>query len=339
MSARNLILLFVALLVAGSTAYFARGLMTRPPQQVVVQAPAPPPPSSSAILVAAGDLPAGTLLLEEHLKWQPWPENSMGPNYIKQTDADIKSYVGAVVRRGISAGQPIMPSLIVKPGDRGFLAAVLKPGMRAVSVGVTDVAGIAHLIMPGDRVDLLLTQTLVPVPGTEESGNQDRKGAETVLENIRILAVDTVLDDVKEQAIDGKTVTIEVTPKQAEMITIAVEIGRIAFSLRGLENNGFDRSIVATSATMPSGDMPASADATDGADTGADDAPAADATDGATNVVVGGPEDLNEEMDKPWRGESYTLDSEVSRLIVPLNGNGHKVLVFHGTQAEQLMFK
>ena len=333
MSARNLILLFVALLVAGSTAYFARGLMTRPAQQVVVQAPAPPPPSSSAILVAAGDLPAGTLLLEEHLKWQPWPENSMGPNYIKQTDADIKTYVGAVVRRGINAGQPIMPSLIVKPGDRGFLAAVLKPGMRAVSVGVTDVAGISHLIMPGDRVDLLLTQTIVPVSGTEESGNQDRKAAETVLENIRILAVDTVLDDVKEQSIDGKTVTIEVTPKQAEMITIAVEIGRIAFSLRGLENNGFDRSIVATSATMPTDDMAASTDATAG------DTAAADTTDGATNVVVGGPEDLGEEMDKPWRGESYTLDSEVSRLIVPLNGNGHKVLVFHGTQAEQLTFK
>jgi pilus assembly protein CpaB len=336
MSARNLILLIVALLVAGSTAYFARGLMTRPAPQVVVQAPAPPPPSSSAVLVAAADLPAGTLLLEEHLKWQPWPENSMGPDYIMQTEANIKDYVGAVVRRGINAGQPIMPSLIVKPGDRGFLAAVLKPGMRAVSVAVGDVSGIAHLIQPGDRVDLLLTETIVPVDGTETSGNQDRKAAETVLENIRILAVETVLDDVKKQPIDGKTVTIEVTPKQAEMITIAVEIGRIAFSLRGLENHGFDRSIVATSTPMPAGatgadDTDMAADAPAGA--------AADTTDGATNIVVGGPEDLGEEMDKPWRGESYTLDSEVSRLIVPLSGRGHPVSVFHGTQAETLMFK
>jgi len=330
MSARNLILLFVALLVAGTTAYLARGLMTKPAPQVVVQAPAPPPPSSSAILVAAGDLPAGTLLLEEHLKWQPWPENSMNPNYIKQTDQDIKSFVGAVVRRGITAGQPIMPAMIVKPGERGFLAAVLKPGMRAVSVGVTDVAGISHLILPGDRVDLLLTQTLVAEPSDEESGNKDRKGAETVLENIRILAVDTVLNDVKNEPIDGKTVTIEVTPKQAEMITIAVEIGRIAFSLRGLENNGFDRSIVATSAPVP-GDAATDADA----------GPAAETADGdaATNVVVGGPEDLGEELEKPWRGESYTLDSEVSRLIVPLTGNGHKVAVYHGTSAETLTFK
>lgn len=330
MSARNLILLFVALLVAGSTAYFARGLMTRPAQQVIVQAPAPPPPSSSAILVAAGDLPAGTLLLEEHLKWQPWPENSMGPNYIKQTDAKVQDFIGSVVRRGITTGQPIMPSLIVKPGDRGFLAAVLKAGMRAVSVGVTDVAGISHLIMPGDRVDLLLTQTIIPIDGTEESGNQDRKAAETVLENIRILAVDTVLDDVKNQPIDGKTVTIEVTPKQAEMITIAVEMGRIAFSLRGLENNGFDRSIVATSASGPADDT---------ADTAADGTAAADTAEGSTNIVVGGPEDLDDELDKPWRGESYTLDSEVSRLIIPLSGTGHKVSVFHGTQAETLTFK
>lgn len=333
MSARNLILLFVALLVAGSTAYFARGLMTRPAPQVVVQAPAPPPPSSSAVLVAAGDLPAGTLLLEEHLKWQPWPENSMGPNYIKQTEAKVEDYIGAVVRRGITTGQPIMPSLIVKPGDRGFLAAVLKAGMRAVSVGVTDTAGISHLIMPGDRVDLLLTQTLVPIDTGEEVTDQDRKAAETVLENIRILAVDTVLDDVKNQPIDGKTVTIEVTPKQAEMITIAVELGRIAFSLRGLENNGFDRSIVATTATMPAD----TAAAADGA-TAAVDA-AADSADGSTNIVVGGPEDLDDELDKPWRGESYTLDSEVSRLIVPLGGTGHKVYVYHGTQAETLTFK
>ncbi len=338
MSARNLILIFVALLVAGSTAYFARGLMSRPPQQVIVQAPAPPPPSSSTILVAAGDLPAGTLLLEEHLKWQPWPENSISPNYIKQTEAKVQDFVGAVVRRGIIAGQPIMSTMIVKPGERGFLAAVLKPGMRAVSVAVTDVAGIAHLIVPGDRVDLLLTQTIIPVDAAEASANRDRKAAETVLENIRILAVDTVLDDVKEQAIDGKTVTIEVTPKQAEMITIAVELGRIAFSLRGLENNGFDRSIVATSATMPTDDMAAGTDATAGTGPTADDT-AAETTDGGANVVVGGPEDLGEEMDKPWRGESYTLDSEVSRLIVPFNGNGHKVSVFHGTQAEQLTFR
>jgi pilus assembly protein CpaB len=326
MSARNLILLFVALLVAGTTAYLARGLMTRPAPQVVVQAPAPPPPSSSAVLVAAADLPSGTLLLEEHFKWQPWPENSMGPGYIKQTEANVKDFVGAVVRRGIIAGQPILPAMIVKPGERGFLAAVLKPGMRAVSVGITDVAGISHLILPGDRVDLLLTQTLL-AEVTGEEGGHERKGAETVLENIRILAVDTVLNDVKNEPIDGKTVTIEVTPKQAEMITIAVEIGRIAFSLRGLENNGFDRSIVATSTPLP-------ANPADAAETAV-----AAADDGSTTVVVGGPDDLSEELEKPWRGESYTLDSEVSRLIVPLTGNGHVVSVFHGTTAETLKFK
>lgn len=326
MSARNLILLFVALLVAGTTAFLARGLLTRPAPQVVVQAPAPPPPSATAVLVAAADLPAGTLLLEEHFKWQPWPENSMGPGYIKQTEANVKEFVGAVVRRGITAGQPILPPMIVKPGERGFLAAVLKPGMRAVSVSISDVAGISHLILPGDRVDLLLTQTLL-AEVTGEEGGQERKGAETVLENIRILAVDTVLNDVKNEPIDGKTVTIEVTPKQAEMITIAVEIGRIAFSMRGLENNGFDRSIIATSS--PTADPQAAADA----------ATAPADADGTTNVVVAGPDDLSEELEKPWRGESYTLDSEVSRLIVPLAGSGQKVSVYHGTTAEYLTFK
>jgi hypothetical protein len=111
------------------------------------------------------------------------------------------------------------------------------------------------------------------------------------------------------------------------MITIAVEIGRIAFSLRGLENNGFDRSIVATSTPLPANPADAAETATAAAD------------DGSTTVVVGGPDDLSEELEKPWRGESYTLDSEVSRLIVPLTGNGHVVSVFHGTTAETLKFK
>lgn len=324
MSARNLILLLVAILVAGATAYFARGLMTRPPQQVMVQAPALPP-STGAILVAAADLPAGTLLLEEHLKWQPWPENSMNPNYIAQADSKIETYIGAVVRRGITTGQPVMPSQIVMPGERGFLAAVLKPGMRAVSVGVSDTSGIAHLILPGDRVDLLLTQTLVmDTSGDEATG--DRKAAETVLENIRILAVDSSLDDLNNKSIDGKTITIEVSPKQAEMITVAVELGRIAFSMRGLENNGFDRAIVATTDGEPAPEAAGSTNPAGLAETSA-----------ATSIVVGGPEDFGEELDRPWRGEGYTLDSEVSRLIAPFSGT--KVHVFHGNQAEELTFR
>jgi len=325
MSARNIILLLVAIMVAGATAYFARGLMTRPPQQVVVQAPAPPPPSSGAILIAAADLPAGTLLLEEHLKWQPWPENSMNPNFIKQADAKLENYVGAVVRRGINNGQPIMPSQIVKPGDRGFLAAVLKPGMRAVSVGVGDVSGISHLILPGDRIDLLLTQTVLS-DGGGETASGERRAAETVLENIRVLAVDTTLDDLNNKAIDGKTITIEVTPKQAEMITVAVELGRIAFSMRGLENNGFDRAIVSSGNDTQDTATSDASDATGPADTSA-----------TTSIVVGGPEDFGDELDRPWRGEGYTLDSEVSRLIAPFSGT--KVHVFHGNQAEELTFK
>src|SRR6185436_11825363 len=101
------------------------------PQQVQA-----PPKAVTKVLVAKANLPAGLLLKEEHLRWQSWPDDTLDEAYIPEEGSDITKYYGAVVKRGVAAGQPITEAQVARPGDRGFLAAVLKPGMRAISVGI-----------------------------------------------------------------------------------------------------------------------------------------------------------------------------------------------------------
>jgi pilus assembly protein CpaB len=146
-----------------------------------------------------------------------------------------RSLIGTVVRLPIAAGQPITSSRIVRPGEQGFLAAALKPGMRAISVAISDTSGIAGLVFPGDRVDLLLTHDIEAVGG----GTSKRHVSETVLENIRILAIDQSLNHQVDEkgtgpAMVAKTATIEVSPKQAEMVAVAGTLGLLSLSLRSL---------------------------------------------------------------------------------------------------------
>ena len=144
------------------------------------------------MLVADTDLAAGIFIKPQHLRWQRWPTDDVPDTYVlrgKRTDTDM---VGAVVRSSIAAGEPITDGAVVKPGDRGFLAAVLDPGMRAVSVPINATSSNAGLIFPGDRIDLILTQTLTSGDGST------RRVSETVLKDIRIIAMGAATSDLAE---------------------------------------------------------------------------------------------------------------------------------------------
>lgn len=340
MNARSLLIIIAALLVAGVTAFLARGWlsaeraqMQQQSQQVVVrEVPA------QAVLVAAANLPTGLFLKEEHLRWQEWPSDATDPNYLLKENTDLKTLIGSVVRRAITAGEPITGAKIVKPGDRGFLAAVIAPGMRAITVGISETSGVAGLIFPGDRVDLLLTHEL---PGENSESNEDRRASETVLENVRLLAIGKSLNDLGESPVDGKTATIEVTPKQAEMVAVLVELGRLSLSLRGLANEDVEAvdSVVMTSdapqTAQPTAagdrDSLAEADMAVTAEVGAH-APAGESPAGTPRATVP-PLDDNP---PPSRGQTYTLDSEVSRLI---GTNPVGVQVQRGSTSERIMFE
>jgi pilus assembly protein CpaB len=141
--------------------------------------------------------------------------------------------IGAVVRKRIATGEPLTDGAVVKPGERGFLAAVLEPGMRAVSVPITPASSNSGLIFPGDRVDLILTQSLIE----SESEGSVRRVSETVLNDIRIIAMGTETSDDPEagQAHEkAKTATLEVTPSQAEKVALLTELGKLSLSLRSL---------------------------------------------------------------------------------------------------------
>ena len=225
MSARSIMLIAAALLMTIGTVFVVRSWLdsqrARPP---VVRTERP---VQTEVLVARSDLPTGTLINEQHLRWQAWPDDKLPENYLVNGKFKKESLYGAVLRRGIAAGYPIVKSQVIKPGDRGFLAAVLKPGHRAYTIKISAASSAAGLVFPGDRVDLILTHKV-------GGGRGGQQVSETVLKNLRILAIDQSLNDTTNQPRIGKTATFEVTPKQAEILAVADGLGRLSLALRSL---------------------------------------------------------------------------------------------------------
>ncbi|WP_242137533.1 Flp pilus assembly protein CpaB [Sphingomonas sp. TREG-RG-20F-R18-01] len=255
MDSRKILLLVGALMIAAITAFMARSLIvgSATPQSaaMTVVAAAPDGPD---VLVATKALPVGTILDATSLRYQPWPKELVQNVYfIKKAGFDPKTLQGTVVRNAITAGQPLTQGALVKPGDRGFLAAALGPGMRAVTVPVQANTSVAGFVFPGDRVDLILTQSV--------AGGGDGpplKAAETIMRNLRVLATDQRTDNAAGE--DGKTVvktfsnvTIEATPRIAEQIAVAQTVGALSLSLRSIADNSteLEQAIASGNVSMP----------------------------------------------------------------------------------------
>jgi pilus assembly protein CpaB len=258
MDSRKIILLVGALIVAAITAFMARSLLagSSAPQAGAVTVAAPI--DGPEVLVATRALPVGTILDATALKFQPWPKELVDNAYYLKAATDLKSLQGTVVRNAITAGQPITQGALVKPGDRGFLAAALGPGMRAVTVPVSAQTGVAGFVFPGDRIDLVLTQT---VPGGGDG--PPLKVSETIMRNLRVLATDQRTDNTPGE--DGKTVvrtssnvTLEATPKIAEQIAVAQTLGSISLSLRSLADTSseLEQAIASGDIKVPDGNDP-----------------------------------------------------------------------------------
>jgi pilus assembly protein CpaB len=230
MRARTLVLFLVAILLAGGTAVLVRSWLAHQRTVEAEAAPMPPPPVLKFVLVAHGDLPRGQILKPADLEWQLWHDGSINHAYIQKGTKTIDDFVGWVVRDSFASGDPITEGKIVQPGKTGFLAAALQPGMRAVSVPVTVTSGISGFIFPGDQVDILITH---PLASGKSEGVQ-HQASETVLHDVRVLAVDQKLESKGGEAIVAHTATLEVTPKQSEIIAVAGEIGKLSLSLRSL---------------------------------------------------------------------------------------------------------
>ncbi len=232
MRARTMILFLVAILLAGGTAMLVRSWLVQQRTVEAEAAPMPPPPAQKSVLVARSAISRGQILKPTDLSWQTWPDGGLDHAYIQKGGKTIEDIAGWVARHPFGPGEPITESKIVAPGSRGFLAAVLRPGMRAVSVPVTATSGISGFIFPGDQVDILITHPLQASGGKGEG--VQHQASETVLHDVRVLAVDQKLDSKGGEAIVAHTATLEVTPKQSEVIAVASEMGKLSLSLRSL---------------------------------------------------------------------------------------------------------
>lgn len=191
--------------------------------------------NTSQILVAAADVPAGQFIQAQHVRWQAWAPEHVTQAFIKNVPTEKPdSYIGAVVRQGIRAGEPILRGQLVKPQERGFLAAVLDAGKRAIAVPITNVTGIAGFVFPGDHIDLILTHS---IHSQEDDKVNQRRASVTIVKDVRVLALDQDASDQGEaKAKVAKVATLEVSPKQAEVLTLALQLGTISLSLRSIAN-------------------------------------------------------------------------------------------------------
>ncbi len=192
-------------------------------------------PAKIAVLAAARPLRAGSLLKPEDLAAKEILVSDRSADMSADTPDARRALSGAMVRRSLSEGEPIRTSDVMRPGDHGFLAAVLQPGMRAVTVAVDATTGAAGLIWPGDRVDLILTQTIQAA--AMPLGH--RVAAETVLSNVRVIAIDQQLvqgADANQTDNQARTVTLEVTQEQAVSVSVATRLGRLSLSVRSADH-------------------------------------------------------------------------------------------------------
>lgn len=231
MPARKIILLLVALLIAGVTVLLAKSMLSSGGQP---GATAQKAAQVQEILVATKDLPSGTLLKDADMKWLAWPMETENADYAIKGKSDKGDFVGNVVRYGLRAGEPIMTGRVVKPGQSGFMAAALSPGMRAVSISITPVAGVAGFVFPGDHVDVLVTHQVNQRTGNGVESGGERKVSETILQDVRVLALDQKMDDQVTVPKVAQIATLEVTAKQAEAIVLASQMGALSLALRSI---------------------------------------------------------------------------------------------------------
>ena len=263
---RLLIVLIAAVSAIGLAVVLQRAMGGKPAESVAIAAPAPSEPSKpmTQVLVAKRDLPIGTRLVAADVEWQAWPSDAVNGAFItngaspakpegkvEEAKAAVagaadqmiggdpaKVVEGAIVRDPILTGEPITNRKIVRGGEGGYLSVVLTPGKRAMSVGVSSDTAVGGFILPGDRVDVLVTREN-SVSGDNGASGAKAIIAETVLQNIRVLALDqSTAADKDAKSIVAATATLEVGPVEAEALTRAKATGAVTLALRAYTDLG-----------------------------------------------------------------------------------------------------
>jgi pilus assembly protein CpaB len=229
MKAARLVVLGVAIAAGGLAALLAGGGDEPPP------APAPVAQIETVdVLVAQKDIGTGHGVVADDLKWQMWPTASTGPNTIRKTDRPnaIEELSGSIARGTFSAGEPIQEAKLIKANGSGYMAAVLPKGMRAISIEILPETAAAGFILPGDHVDVIVSRR---DKDSERSTGGDAHVSETILKNVRVLAIDqTVEEKGGQKVVVGKTATLELAPRQTEILSLGRQKGTLSLALRSI---------------------------------------------------------------------------------------------------------
>ena len=259
-------ILVVAAMAAIGLAFVVNGMLSHRPAPVATAA-APPPAEHPTVqvVVAKRDLPVGARLTQTDLGWQAWPAEAVHPTFITDGAApaaapttatakigataaqaaqaalngggnSMQALEGAIVREAFLTNEPIVERKIVHGGAGGYMAVVLQPGMRAISMPVTVETAAGGFVLPGDRVDVVATHKVEQQGG---GGGATSAVSETILQNIRVLAIDQQIQpDKTARTIVGTTATLEVPAEDVELVTKAKAQGDMALALRSYADMG-----------------------------------------------------------------------------------------------------
>jgi pilus assembly protein CpaB len=226
----RIIVLIIALGAGGIAAYLASGSNNNQPVVVVPVAQL----QTVDVLVAKADIGLGQTVKPEDMQWQTWPAATASNTFIRRGDRPnaATEIVGEIARAPFIAGEPIREQKLVKADGSGFMAAILPTGMRAVSTEITPETGAGGFILPNDRIDVILSRH---EKNPDRQGGPDTVQSETVLTNIRVLAIDQAPKEKDGQTtVVGRTVTLELKPEQAETLARARQSGTLSLALRSI---------------------------------------------------------------------------------------------------------
>jgi pilus assembly protein CpaB len=233
----TVLVLFLAIVVGGVAAYLAHEII------------AARPVGHATLVVASDSLKFGTELTESNVTEAPWSD-SVIPAGAFTSKAELFKEGRRVALFPVEVNEPVLATRITGPNQRGGLSALIEPGMRAVTVRVDDVKGVAGFILPGDRVDIVLTR------------NEDRTNsyADVLLQNVRVLGIDQLANASQENASVAKAVTVEVTTEQAQKLVLAQGVGTLSLVLRKAGAENPERTRRVSSLDLGQGEFVAKAD-------------------------------------------------------------------------------
>jgi pilus assembly protein CpaB len=242
MNTARIVVLTIAVGAGGIAAYLASGSDNKPaPAEATAQLP------TVDVLVAKSDIGLGQTVTPEDMQWQTWPSATASNNFIRRTDRpDAATQVaGSIARSPFIAGEPIRDPKLIKGNGSGFMAAILPSGMRAISTEISPETGAGGFILPNDRVDVILSKREKNV---DKPNAPDVINSEIILPNVRVLAIDQAPKEKDGQnAVVGKTVTLELKPEQAETLARSRQSGTLSLALRSIA----DLNVVETKTDDP----------------------------------------------------------------------------------------